>query len=105
MLSIIAEVFAHGGTGIWRQVKQWSRVGRRGSDDDSLIHHTFALQTFNKCGNFGEFLANSNVHVNDAGLLLGLVNHGVDSNGSFTGLAVADEQFTLAAADWNHGVD
>ena len=34
-----------------------------------------------------------------------LINDGVDSDGGFAGLAVADDEFALAATDGDHGID
>ena len=37
--------------------------------------------------------------------VLTLVKHGVESDGSLTGLTVTNDQLTLTTADGNHGVD
>ncbi len=50
-------------------------------------------------------MANRDVNVDNAGLLLGLVDHGVDSDGRFTSLAVANDQLALATTDRYDGVD
>ena len=63
------------------------------------------LEAFLQSGDLGKFLTDSHINVDDAGLLAGLVDHGVDSDGGFAGLTVADDQFTLATADWHNGID
>src|SRR5690606_9659977 len=48
-------------------------------------------------------LADGDVHASDVLALLG--DDGVDGDGGLAGLAVADDQLALAAADGHHGVD
>jgi len=56
-------------------------------------------------------LTNGNVHtVELVGLIVGavpplLVKHGVQSDGSLTGLTITDNQLTLTTTDGDHGVD
>ena len=56
----------------------------------SMTPSRFSLSS--KSGNFGQLLADGHINVDHAGLLPGLVDHGIDSYGRLTGLAVADDQ-------------
>ena len=47
----------------------------------------------------------ANGHINAHHALALLVQNGIQRNGGFAGLAVADDQLTLAAADGKHRVD
>src|SRR3712207_7581155 len=49
--------------------------------------------------NLGKLLADSDVDVDNARFLAGLVDHGVDQDSRLTSLAVANDQLTLATAD------
>ncbi len=53
MLLIVAEVLTDGGTGVGSEVEHGSWVGRRGGNDNRLIHDAFALQALLQGGNFG----------------------------------------------------
>src|ERR1700741_2451710 len=105
VLFVITEVFTHSRTRIRRKVQHSSRVRWTSSYDDSLFHDTFALEPLLQRSNFRSFLTNSDVNVNNSSFLLGLVNHRVNGNGSFTGLTVTNDQLTLTTADWYHGVN
>src|SRR5207245_9021854 len=51
----------------------------------------------------GALLADGDVNTNNIAALL--VDDGIDGDGSFARLAVANDQLALSAADRNHGVD
>jgi hypothetical protein len=44
---VIAEIFAHRGAGVRRQIEQGSRVARAGRHDNRLVHHAFTLECLN----------------------------------------------------------
>lgn len=60
-------------------------------------------QCFYQLGDGGPLLANGDVDADH--VLALLVDDGVGCKGGLTRLAVADDKFTLAAADRHHGVD
>lgn len=103
VFAAIAEVFAHGAAGIRCQELHRSGVGSGRSDDDGVFHRAVLFQLAYHVGNSRSFLTDGNV---DTGHVLTLlVDDGVDSDGGLAGLAVANDQFALTAADRNHGVD
>jgi hypothetical protein len=61
------------------------------------------FQFAHDAGNFRFFLADGDVDTDH--VLTFLVDDRVDRDRGFAGLAVADDQFALAFADWNHGID
>ena len=72
-------------------------------DDDGVIHGASCLQFFVYTNNVGFLLADGYINTND--VLTLLVQNGINADGCFTGAAVADDKFTLASSDRNHGVD
>lgn len=54
-------------------------------------------------GNGRCLLADSDVDADDACVLL--IQDGIDGDGRLAGATVTDDEFTLATADRNHGVD
>jgi hypothetical protein len=66
-------------------------------------HRTVLFQLRHDVGDGGLLLPNRNVDALNAGALL--VDDRIDCYGGLAGLAVADDQLTLAAADRHHGVD
>ncbi len=61
------------------------------------------LQVLGHAGDGGSLLADGDIDAEHAGVLL--VQDGIGGDGGLAGLAVADDQLTLAAADGEHGVD
>ena len=105
VFAIVAEIFTHRGTGVWREVQQAGWVAWTGRDDDSLIHHAFLFEAFDEASNLGKFLTDRNIDVDDTSLLLGLVDHRINRNCRLAGLSVTDDELTLATTDWEHRVD
>ena len=103
VLALIHEVLANGGAGIGGNVLKRCGVGSGGGDDDGVIHRAVLLQGVHDLGNGGGLLSDGNVNADDAVALL--VQHGVHGQSGLTGLTVADDQLTLAAADGEHGVN
>jgi hypothetical protein len=103
VLAPIAEEFAHGATGVGCDVLQGRGLGRAGGDDDGMLHRAVLLQLGDHVGDGGLLLPDRNVDALNAGALL--VDDRVDGHGGLAGLAVADNQLALTAADRHHGVD
>jgi hypothetical protein len=88
-----------------------SSLGGGGGNDDGVLHGIVLLKGLDKLGDSGTLLANGDVDaVKLLGLVVGvvpplLVEDGVKSNGSLTGLTVTNDQLTLTTADGHHGVD
>ena len=80
-------------------------IGGRSRHDGGVVHRATILERGATLGDRGALLADRDVDAADlllriAGLPgLALVQDGVDADGRLAGLAVADDQLTLAAAD------
>ena len=83
-----------------------SGAGRRRAAATTMVYSMApcSLQGFDDLGDGGLLLADGDVDA-DARLCRLLVDDGVDGDGGLAGLAVADDQLALAAADGDHGVD
>ncbi len=79
------------------------RVGGRSHDHDGVGHGASFFQGLDDLGDGGALLADGDVDADEIAALV--VDDGVKGDGGLAGLAVADEQFALAAADGNHGID
>ena len=97
------ELLAHRGAGEGGDVLERSRVGGRGDDDDGVIHRAVLFQDPHGLGDLGTLLPDRDVDADDVAVLL--VDDRVERDGGLAGLAVADDQLALAAADRDHGVD
>ena len=82
---------------------QRSQFAGCGSHNYCIVHGAGGCQSFNQLCNCGRFLAYGNIDTDN--ILSGLVDNCVDGNGCFACLTVADDKFTLAAADRYHTVD
>ena len=108
VLAVVHPVLADGRTGVGRKPFEAGGVRRRGRDDGGVLHRAALLQRALHAGDRGALLADRDVHA--AHLLLGiaglpvlaLVEDGVDADRGLAGLAVADDQLALAAADRGH---
>ncbi len=109
--AVVAEVFPHGAARVGREVLQRRRFGRGCGNDDGVFHRAVFFQRFDELRNGGAFLADSDINaVQLLAFVRALVDFflaqdGIDSDGRFTGLAVADDKFALAAADGNENVE
>ena len=68
-----------------------------------MLHGVVGFQGLHHLGHGGALLADGHVDADDAGVPL--VDDGVQGHGGLAGLAVADDQLALAAADGDQGVD
>ena len=103
IFTAVAEVFAHCATSVWRQVLQCSRFRCSRYHYDGVSQRAVLFQFTHHVRDGGRFLTDSDIDALDAGITL--VDDGIDSQRSFTGLTVADDQFTLTTTDWDHGVN
>ena len=104
----VAEIFADGRAGERRVVLHRGRVGGRGGHDDRVVHRTLGAEGLDDGRDGRAFLADGHIDAVDRIALevLGtLVDDGVDGDSGLAGLAVADDQLALAAADRDHRVD
>ena len=68
-----------------------------------MAHGAGFRQRLHDLGNRGALLADGAVDADQ--VVLGVVDDGVEQHGGLAGLAVADDELALAAADGDHGVD
>ena len=109
--AVVAEIFAHGAAGERRQELQRRRIGRGGGDHDGVFERAVLLQHLDDLRHGRALLADGDVDAIELGLLVAagvdrlLVEDGVDRDGGLAGLAVADDQLALAAADRDQRID
>ena len=103
MAARVAEVLADRARRVRADVEQRRRIGRRGRDDDRVAHRVGFFERADDLRDRRLLLADRVVDADDAGVLL--VQDRVDRHGGLAGLAVADDQLALAAADRHHRVD
>jgi hypothetical protein len=103
IFAAIAEVFAHGTTGVRCQELHRSGIGSGRSNHDGVTQRAVLFQLANHVDHGGSLLANRNVYAGNALTLL--IDDRVDRNSSLTCLTVADNQFALTATYRNHRVD
>ena len=101
--ALVHEILAHRRAGKRRDVLKRRGIGRRGAYDRRILHRTGGLQPRGDLRNGGALLADGNIDAEHILPLLG--ENGVDSDGGFAGLTVADDELTLAAADGHERVD
>src|SRR6185312_8716266 len=68
-----------------------------------IFHRAVFFERSHYLGHGRAFLSDGNVNTDHVAALL--IDDGVENNGSFTGLAVTDDQFALTAADRDHAVN
>src|ERR1700759_1056800 len=109
--AVVAEVLAHGAAGERGDVLHRRRIGRGGGDDDGIFQRALLFQHLDELRHGGALLADRDIDAVQLDLLVAggiqrlLVQDGVERDRGFAGLAVADDQLALAAADRNQGVD
>ena len=103
VFAVVHEVLAHCSTNHRSHVLQRSRIGCGSSNNDGVIHSAKALEGLNDAGYGGSLLAYSNIYTDHALALL--VDDGINGNRGLTGLTVANDEFALAAANRDHGVN
>ena len=103
VLALVHEIFAHRAAGIGCDVLQRRQLRRRRGYDDGIVHRAARLEHADQLRNGRPALADGDVDADD--VLALLVEDGVGGDGGLAGLAVADDQLTLAAANGDHRVD
>ena len=86
-----------------RDVLHGRRLGGRRRDDDRVIHRAGIGEDLHDLRDRRALLPDRAVDADHVAALL--VDDRVQNDGGLAGLAVADDQFALAAADRNHRVD
>lgn len=109
--AVVTEPLTNGATGERSNVLQGSSLGCGGSNDDGVLHGVVLLKGLDELSDGGTLLTNSDVDGVELLLLVArlvptlLVQHGVERDGSLSGLTVTNDQLTLTTADGHHGVD
>ena len=99
----VAEELAHRRRRVRADVEHRRRIRRRRRDDDRVAHRVGFFERAHDLRDRRLLLADRVVDADDAGVFL--VEDRVDRDGGLAGLAVADDQLALAAADRHHAVD
>ena len=103
----VAEILSDGSPGERRIILHRGGVGRSRRYDDSIVHGSLCAQGFNDGRDGRTLLPDGHVDAVDGLSRLeaaALIDDGVDGEGGLSGLAVADDELALAAADWNHRI-
>ena len=105
MHAVVAEIFAHGAAGEGCEILHRRRIGGGGRDDDRIFERAIVFENFDELGDRRALLAAGDIDAIEL-FLLGtgdmdrlLIEDRVENDGGLAGLAVADDQFALAAAD------
>ncbi len=97
------EIFANGTTGVRSDILHRGRFRSRSSYDDRMIHGLIFFQGSHNLGDAGALLPNSDINTNQ--IFVSLVDNGIDAQGRFARLAVANNQLPLPTPDRDHRVD
>src|SRR5215471_12548212 len=111
MHAVVAEKFAHGAGGEGSDVLHRRRVGRGGGNDDRIFQCALLFEHLDELRDGGTLLADRDIDAIQLDVLVLLrverllVEDGVERDRGLAGLAVADDQLALAAADRDQRVD
>ena len=97
------EMLRDAGRGVGGDIGEAGRVVAFSHDDDGVVHRAFLAQVSDDLGDGGRTLADGAIDAQH--VLVALVENGVNRNGRLAGLPVPEDQFALAAADWNERID
>ena len=103
ILALLHEVFRHGNARIGSDILQRSRLSGSSSYHDGVIHGAGLFQAVYYTQDGGVLLTNGDIDTDH--ILAALVDNGINTNGSLTGLLIADDQLTLTLTDGDHRVD
>ncbi len=103
VLLVVEEPLAHRASGVRSDVEHRRRVRGCRGHDDRVLHRSVLCERLGDLGDGRLLLADDDVDADDALALL--VDDRVEGDGRLAGLAVADDQLALPAADRDHGVD
>ena len=101
--ALVHEILADGRAGIGCDILHGGGLAGAGADDDGIGHGVVLAQHLRDLRHGAGLLADG--HIDAHHILALLVQDGVDGDGRLAGLAVADDQLTLAPTDGEHGVD
>src|SRR6185312_16064719 len=111
MHAVVAEIFAHGAAGERRDVLHRRGIGSRSRNHDGVFQGALLLENLHELRDGGALLADRDIDAIELDLLVAgrvqrlLVQDGVERDRGLAGLAVADDQLALAAADRDQGID
>ena len=100
---VLHELFANGAAGIRSDILQRSRLIRGSNHHDGMCHGAVLFQDADGAGHGGFFLPDGNIDADQ--VLAFLIDDRVNGDGRFAGLAVADDEFALAAPDGDHRIN
>ncbi len=109
--AVVAEILAHGAAGERRQELHRRRIGGGGGDDDRVFQRALLFEHLHELRDGRALLPDRDIDAVELDLLVGrlverlLVEDGVERDRGLAGLAVADDQLALAAADRDQRVD
>src|SRR6185437_15714411 len=99
----IAKIFTHGAGGEGRDVLHGGGLAGGGGDDDGVFHRAVFRERLDHLRDGGALLTDGAVDANH--VVAALVDDGVEDDRGLAGLAVANDQLALAAADGDHRVN
>src|SRR5437763_10854101 len=105
MHAVVAEIFTHRAASVGREELQRRRLRRSRGDDDRIFHRAILFERTDDLRDGRALLPDSDIDAVELLALLArrvdvlLVDEGVERDGGLAGLAVADDQLALAAAD------
>mmetsp|Transcript_9353 Transcript_9353/g.20787 ORF Transcript_9353/g.20787 Transcript_9353/m.20787 type:complete len:370 (-) Transcript_9353:645-1754(-) len=108
VLSVVAKVFSHGGSGVGSEELKRSGVGGGSSDDDAVVHGLLVIELSDELGDGGSLLSHTDVDTGEGILLRLLVNNGVNGNRGLSSLTISNDQFTLSTSNGDksiHGLE
>jgi hypothetical protein len=109
--AVVTEPLTHGTASKGSNVLQRGSLGSSSSDDNGVLEGVVLLQSLDELSDSRTLLTDSNVDTVQLLGLLGssvdalLVQDGIQSDSSLTGLTVTNDKLTLTTADGHHGVD
>jgi len=101
--TLLHDLLTNGAASVGGQVLQGCRIGGVGCHDDGVVHGAVLLENGHDLGDACLLLADGDVDTDH--VALALIDDGIHGDRGLAGLAVADDQLPLAAANWDHGVD
>src|ERR1022692_515379 len=103
MLSVVAEMLAEGDATVRRDKLQRRRFRGGRGNHGGVFHRAVFVQRLDQLGNSRTLLTNRDIDTLNA--LAFLIDDGVDRDCGLAGLAIADDQLTLSAANLKHQID
>ena len=103
ILPTVAEILAHGAAGVRGHILHGCRLGGRRRHNNGVVHRASFFQRAHHVFDGRGLLTDCHIDANH--VLAFLIDDGVNRHSGFPRLAVANNQFTLAAPDGHHGVN